>query len=405
MKTLRFPRPVLLAAVLLSFPIAALADGGPPPPRFRQQTPAPITNLAPTAQGRLEAAQRSLAEALAALARATGSKGPQLDQAVADATAAQALVADALVWLKSHPEANALPPGPAPAETPAARPATVPAGNQVPGINLLAAIEALNTALGNFLNNPDPAAKTPVLGDLGGHREKIMAAIGRANDSVLALIRSPAVAPAGLATSPAPVPGPMAAGAAQDNVVLPTVPAEAESVAKAYVDMTYSRPNPTLSVPKDTVKIGIILPYYSVTATSQALPTESTGHYFCLIESAGVPIAYLRLVKPDANQPMRVQGGFAVSGPESMPNAVARARAAVKDKPGKYEVRIISYGAQRNAIWLKAIGNGSDYIYTIGGDPQIGLKSASLYSGDDFLSRVLPALKDQASRPQTRGGI
>jgi hypothetical protein len=195
----RLPRPVLLAAFLLGLPFAALADGGPPGPRFRQVPPKPIANLAPTAQGRLESAQRSLTDALAALARATGSKGPKLDQAVADATAAQALVADALVWLKAHPEANALPPGPAPAEASVIRPVTIPASDNIPGLNLLAAVEALNTALGQLLNDPAPAAKTPVLGDLGGHRQKIMAALGRANDGVLALIRAanpPTVPPA-----------------------------------------------------------------------------------------------------------------------------------------------------------------------------------------------------------------
>jgi hypothetical protein len=88
-----------------------------------------------------------------------------------------------------------------------------------------------------------------------------------------------------------------------------------------------------------------------------------------------------------------------------MTNGVARARAAVKDKPGKYEVRIISYGAQRNAIWLKAIGNGPDYVYTTSGDSSFGLKGGALYSGDDFLSLVLPALKKEASRPPTRGGV
>jgi len=199
MSTVRLLRPALSALALLTISAAALANsppGRPPPPRFQQLMPKPVANLAPTSQGRLEAAQRSLADAFTALGRATGSKGPLLDQAVADATAAKALVGDALTWLKSHPEANVLPPGPAPAETPVARPVAIPASNQVPGLNLLAAVEALNIALGNFLNNPDPAAKTPMLGDLGGRREKIMAAIGRANDDVLALIRSTAPPPA-----------------------------------------------------------------------------------------------------------------------------------------------------------------------------------------------------------------
>ena len=214
MKTLPF------ALALLLLPVApAWADGGPPQPRFRAVAPAPISNLGPTAQSRLDAAQRALDQTLAALGRATGSKGPLLDQAVADVNQAKARLTEAFAFLKAHPELNTLPAGPAPAESVTVHPVTIPSGNRVPGVNLLAAVETLNTALGQFLNNPAPDAHTPVIGELGGFREKIKADIGRAAGDVLAIIRAsnpanpvnPAARRADGALPPAPAPSPSAA--------------------------------------------------------------------------------------------------------------------------------------------------------------------------------------------------
>jgi hypothetical protein len=184
----------LLASTLLLTPCSLRADGGPVGPRFRAINPDPIGNLGPTAQGRLDAGQHSLDQALAALNRATGSKGPLLDQAIADLNQAKTRIVEATAYLLAHPEQNALPPGPAPAELPTVRPVTIPSGNRVPGVNLLAAVKALNTALGEFLNNPAPDSHTPVLGELGGNRDKIRAAIGLAAADVLIIIRSPSSA-------------------------------------------------------------------------------------------------------------------------------------------------------------------------------------------------------------------
>jgi hypothetical protein len=189
----------LATAVLLVFPAAALADVGPPPPRFRALPPPGVVNLAATAQGRLESAQGSLAEALAALNRANGSRGPLLDTAIADVKAAAALVSEARDYVKTHPESDALPLGPTP-EAGAFRLTGVPSGSRVPGVNLLTAMEALNAALGQFLSYP--ASHAAVVGDLSGRRTKLEEAISRASDDVLAIISPGRPSAAAAATTP-----------------------------------------------------------------------------------------------------------------------------------------------------------------------------------------------------------
>ncbi len=161
---------------------------------FSGLAPALISNLGPTAQGRLTTAQRALDEALAALNRATGSKAePMFEVAARNVNLARAHIVDALAFLQAHPELNALPPGPDnSAEIPAYRPVSIPSNSgKVPSLNLLSAVEELNTALSQFLNNPSTTSRTPVIGDLGGFREKISSDISHAAAGVIALINAP----------------------------------------------------------------------------------------------------------------------------------------------------------------------------------------------------------------------
>jgi len=240
--------PLYLAAALLSIPSAAVADRGPPPPRFRELSPAPLTSLAPTAQGRLEAAQHALADALAALNRANGNRGPLLDPAISDVKAAGARVGDALNYVKAHPESNELAPGPAGEDS--HRLTSIPSSSRVPGVNLLAAMEALNTALGQFLTNPQSHA---VEGELGGFRAKIEDAIGQASSDVMAVISADnatatAAARAALPPAAAPIPPlaqPKATAAAVLDIVRATLlntgfvgPNNAGNHAGMYSDLT-----------------------------------------------------------------------------------------------------------------------------------------------------------------------
>ncbi len=178
-----------LALVLAWAPAAARADGAP---AFSGMRPAPVTpKQAPTAQGRLDNARRALTQAQAALARANPANyAGNLEKAQAAVTAVLADLNVAEFWLKANPKENALPNGPAPTEPPSVRPASLPAGERTPGVNLLTALEGLNLALNEFVNNPAPTYRGPVIGALGGHREKIMADIGAASSAVIASIRT-----------------------------------------------------------------------------------------------------------------------------------------------------------------------------------------------------------------------
>ncbi len=214
----------LLAAALLLLPSLALAQyeaapggdfaggdggagrgggagGGGGGGQSRLAPPPLAANPSPTAKARLAAAGHAIEQAQAALARAASSPaGGSLDLARAAAARALADVADATVFLAAHPELNALPAGPAPAETSLARPVTLTqsgrGASSAPGVNLLTALEALNLALNEFLNNPSPTYTGPVIGSLDGHREKIMADLAAAATAVAVTITTRPAVPA-----------------------------------------------------------------------------------------------------------------------------------------------------------------------------------------------------------------
>ncbi len=119
---------------------------------------------------------------------------------------ATARLADATAYLETHPEADALKPGPAGPEPSSVRRARAPSFSpkddfQTRRVSQTASV--LNEAIGWLLNNPDPGYRGPVLGDLGGHRGKILDEIGQALTDTLADYRGPAPAPRGTRT-PAP---------------------------------------------------------------------------------------------------------------------------------------------------------------------------------------------------------
>jgi hypothetical protein len=146
---------------------------------FKMRPPAATARPAATAQSRLEAVQTALTQAHAALAGLpAASRNPGFEIASAALARAQGDTAAALAWLKVHPEADTLPNGPAPAEKLSVRPLALGSLSSAPSLNYLTALEGLNVALNQLLNNPDLAYRGPVLGALGGYRGKIMDAIG-----------------------------------------------------------------------------------------------------------------------------------------------------------------------------------------------------------------------------------
>jgi hypothetical protein len=170
--------PLLPLAVLFAL-AATLARADMTSPTFKMRPPAAPARAAATARARLEAVQAALTPAQAALARLpAASRAASLDKSSAALARALADTAAALAWLQAHPEADKLPGGPAPAETLQVRPLALGTLSTAPSLNFLTALEGLNVALNQLLNNPDPAYRGPVLGALGGFREKIMDDIG-----------------------------------------------------------------------------------------------------------------------------------------------------------------------------------------------------------------------------------
>jgi hypothetical protein len=215
---------ILLFVGLLAFSTgSAFADIGPPPspPRAPQLRP----DASPTAQAHVDVAQTAVKQALAALIRSTTtSHGGYLEKAMVEVNKAADDLTQATAYIKAHPDANALATGPAPAETSkvsltvapeAARGARAGRGGVSPQTNMIEALDALNAALNEFMNPTSSSYHGPVMGDLGGFRQKIMDDIVQTNTDVLAGINY--ANGSGVPATPAPAAQPNKAGVTEDD--------------------------------------------------------------------------------------------------------------------------------------------------------------------------------------------
>lgn len=176
-----WPRGILIA-VLLIFPLAASAQANAPAaPTAAPNKAKPIKPLAAgpdltTTQGHLDAARKALEQAQKDLnAAGTANKGGLVEQARSDLSEVLADVQRADDYVTANPGINPLPQGPAPAEAPELRPDTLP---PITGaVNLDRAVTQLNTALSALVNNTALDYHGPVLGAIGGFRQKIIAGI------------------------------------------------------------------------------------------------------------------------------------------------------------------------------------------------------------------------------------
>jgi len=176
-------------------PVRGIAAAPLPATRIRTATlpgehPTPSPTAQPTAEGRLTVVQAALDKAQAALKQTPTNKpneiavqGPAQAKGLTDLNQATAQVATGLWYIKAHPEANALAVGPAPADTTMVYLARLPAyidRNPLGRFTNPAAVEALdalNGALCELTNNPPGGPPGPVLGDLGGSRNRIILAL------------------------------------------------------------------------------------------------------------------------------------------------------------------------------------------------------------------------------------
>ncbi len=217
--------PILLSVGLFALTVgSAFADVGPAPqpPRAPQLRP----DTSSTAQAHLDVAQTAVKQALAALIRSTTtSHGGYLEKAMVEVNKATDDLTQAAAYIKAHPEANALANGPAPAETSkvsfTVAPAAVRGARGTRGgvplqTNMIEALDALNAALNEFMNPAGSDYHGPVMGDLGGFRQKIMDDLVQANTDVLAGINyanGSGVPPA----TPAPAAQPIKAAVSADD--------------------------------------------------------------------------------------------------------------------------------------------------------------------------------------------
>ncbi len=197
-------------------------------------SPLPDPKFGATTRTFLEAAQSAL-NLVAEDLKQTGGGGADPTQGGFVAKTSEAVqrasanVTAALAWLDVHPEAVSLKTGPAGPEPSPVRATKIPPdappgpspgrGFNGPKLNR-GTLEKFNEALGWLLNNPAPDHSGPVLGDLDGHRGKIMDAIGQASaDTLAGIALTPAAytAPrrgAALRGNPSPVPAPASAPSA-----------------------------------------------------------------------------------------------------------------------------------------------------------------------------------------------
>jgi hypothetical protein len=182
--------PAILAALLALAAVPAFADGPGSVGRYRRT---PTKTLAPTALANLEAAQRALQTALSQISANDSPSSPQswnhaksiiyyggyFARAKEDLVPALAATAEAIAYVRAHPEANTLANGPAPKDEPKVPMLPRLTDAIYPRMDYVQAVDAVSVALDALVNNPSPDYRGPVLGDLGGHRAKLIAAIAQ----------------------------------------------------------------------------------------------------------------------------------------------------------------------------------------------------------------------------------
>jgi hypothetical protein len=173
---------------LTGHPYATTATSSQPYPASMAADPDP------TAQGHLATARKALERAQSALNKAEDNNHSEyVEKAQAAVTQALADEADASDYVTAHPPSNMLSLNAGAGDPPNAHLATISSNIQDPDANLKAALDALNVALNELLNNHGASARGPAprLTSMGGSREKIIADIGRASTAVIVGLTAP----------------------------------------------------------------------------------------------------------------------------------------------------------------------------------------------------------------------
>ncbi len=175
--------PAAVLTALLACPVRPVfADGGARVSPYRR--PAQLQQpIAPTAAAHLEAARSALQTALGAMKNfdspdATLNYGGHFARARMDTDNALTALTEAGAFVAAHPADNGLASGPVPAGEPGA-PSLPGLPQTIADSPEAQAVDALHVALAALVNPPSNGNGGPVLGDLGGHRPKLIAAVAQ----------------------------------------------------------------------------------------------------------------------------------------------------------------------------------------------------------------------------------
>jgi hypothetical protein len=161
-------------------------------PAQSAQSKGAATSTPPTTTQRLTTAQNDLKKALASLTKSVpANHGGFIEKARTDATQTSTDIAAALEYLKAHPEMDPPIPGIPPTDKEKFSATTIPsyeigANGKGKSPNMDAAVESLNGALREFLDDSPSDAPRLLVPELDGSRDKIMGDICQANADVLA---------------------------------------------------------------------------------------------------------------------------------------------------------------------------------------------------------------------------
>jgi len=181
---------VLLAYDFAHDPVATPKAGAPTTPEHEEAAVPPAASLPDTALSRLENLQTALTATLAQLPLAPdGASGEFIQRLSADIKAALVATNQALVYVRTHPEANGLTNATPRASGPGGKPpgqvyrlnATVSAA--LPGAPAI--LDQLSEAYSNFMIGPAWRGG-PLIGPLDGNRAQIIYALGLAMDDLQA---------------------------------------------------------------------------------------------------------------------------------------------------------------------------------------------------------------------------
>jgi hypothetical protein len=118
---------------------------------------------------------------------------------------------------------------------------------------------------------------------------------------------------------------------------------------------------------------------------------------FCYpLADAGKIFALAWAFPDSASAQMKKEGRFTL-GPVTtgLTKAIEKLPASRRLRAGLYEARFLTVEVVTEALWLKSETGGTDFVYILEDGFWKGLEQGALYSVEEFLAVLRPALKDR----------